>query len=197
MKNIIKNSLVVVVVVLLSTLFANANSSLSIYNDEAKTTLKVRNVKQGNEIFVKDAFNNTLYSETIENSGVYTKNFDLTKLPDGAYYFEIEKALEIRTIHFTVQTALVEFNEENDSSIFKPFITLDEYKVTVSKLSLNKQPLEVKIYFENNGYELIHSETLVNAVNYNRAYILNKEKKGNYRIVTKTEGRTFVDNVKI
>lgn len=195
MKNIMKNSLVLVV--LFSTFLANANSFSKVYDDGSNTTITLSNLKQGNEIFVKDADGSTLYSETIKVSGDYIKNFDLTKLPNGNYYFEINKGLEIKMIHFTVEEAVAVFEKENETVIFKPFVTSDENLVSVSKLSLNEQPLEINIYFDDNGFNLIHSETIDNTQNISRIYSLNKAKKGDYRIVTKTDGRTFVDYVRL
>lgn len=195
MKNILKKSLVLVV--LFSTFLANANSSLKIYNDDTKTTITVNNVKQGNELFVKDTQGITLYSETIKNSGDYIKSFNLTKLPDGDYFFEIDKRLEVKIMHFTVLESVVSFEKDNETIVFKPLVTSDENLVSVSKLSLNKQPLEINIYFENNGSELIYSETIENTQEIKRTYSLNKAVKGNYRIVTKTEGRTFVDYISL
>ena len=87
MKNLIKKS--IVLVVLFTTLLGNANeiSSLRNLNDEKTTMLTLQNVKQGNQLFIKDVFGLVLYKEAIQNSGEFVKGFDLTSLPDGDYYF--------------------------------------------------------------------------------------------------------------
>ena len=196
MKNLIKNSLVMVV--LFTTLLGNANSSLKNSKDDTKTTLTLKDVKRGNKLSIKDAFGIVLYKEMIENSGNYIKGFDLTKLPDGAYFFELDKGLEIKTIPFKVEATIVKFEKEMETVIYKPFVRSEENLVYVSKLSLNKQPLKIEVYFNNidsHGFELIHSETLENSQNIRRVYNLNE--KGNYKIVTKTEGRTFIDYVQL
>ena len=197
MKNIIKNSLVLVV--LFTSLLGNANSSLLNSKDDTRTTLTLTNVKRGNELTIKDAYGITLYNEMIQNSGNYMKGFDLTKLPDGEYFFELDKGLEIKTIPFTVESTTVEFNKEKETTFFKPFVRSEENKVYVSKLSLNKQPLKIDLYFngtDSHDFELIHSEIADNTQIINRVYSLNINEKGNYKIVTKTEGRTFIDYVK-
>ena len=198
MKNLIKNSLVIVV--LFTALLGNANSSLKISKDETRTTLTLKNVKRGNELSIKDMYGVILYKELIQNSGNYIKGFDLTALPDGSYFFELDKGLEIKTIPFAVDSNIVEFDKEMESIFFKPFVRSEENKVYVSKLSLNKQPLEIDLYYngdDNQGFELIHSEIADNTQIINRVYSLNVNEKGNYKIVTKTEGRTFIDYVKL
>lgn len=198
MKKLIKNSLVLVA--LFTTLLGNANSSLTNSKDDTRTTLTLTNVKRGNELSIKDTYGVILYKEMIQNSGSYIKGFDLTELPNGSYFFELDKGLEIKTIPFTVESAKVEFDKEMETVFHKPFVRSNENKVYVSKLSLNKQPLKIELYYnalKNQGFELIHSETIENSLTIDRVYKLRINEKGNYKIVTKTEGRTFIDYVQL
>ena len=197
MKKLINRS--IVMVVLFTTLLANANEiSLRNLNDERTTRLTLLNVKQGNQLYIKDAFGLVLYKESIEDTGDYVKGFDLTALPDGEYYFELEKDLEITVIPFEVKMNTVEFFKEKETTIYKPYITNEENKVFVSKLSLDKEPLAVNIYYDNNSgsYDLIHSETIENTMNVQRVYNLSKNEKGNYKLILKTEGHTFIEYLK-
>ncbi len=195
MKNLIKRSLVFVV--LFTALLGRANdiSSLRNIKDDKTTMLTLLDVKQGNQLSIKDAFGLVLYKESIKDSGEFVKGFDLTSLPDGEYYFELDRDLEIRVIPFTVSMAKVDFNKEMETIIYKPYVSKKENNILLSKLSLDKQPLEVKIYYDydSGSYELIHSETLENTINIQRVYRLLKREKGNYKVVMNTEGRSFVE----
>lgn len=194
MKNLIKNSLVIVV--LFTALLGNANSSLKNLNDAKTTTLTLTNVKRGNELIIKDNYGVILYKELIQKSGKYIKGFDLTALPDGNYFFELDQGLEIKTIPFSVKATAVEFEKEKESVIYRPYVWSKENLVFISKLSLNKQPLKIEIYYyQNSDSDLIHSETIDNIQTVKRVYNLNK--KGKYKIVTKAEGRTFVDYMRL
>ena len=157
--------------------------------------LTLLNVKEGNQLFIKDVFGLILYKESIKESGEFVKGFDLTSLPDGKYFFELDKDLEIAIIPFEVKMSTVVFNKELETTIDKPYITKKENRVLISKLSLDKQPLEVKIYYDYNlgSYDLIHSETIEKSMNIQRAYKLSKNEKGNYKVVLKTEGHTFIE----
>ena len=198
MKNIIKNSLVIVV--MCTTLFGNADTSILNTKNDSRTTLTLTNVKRGNELSIKDADGIILYKEIMENSGNYMKGFDLTELPNGNYFFELDKGMEIKTIPFTVEATKVEFDEQKESIFHKPLVRSNKNLIYVSKLALDEQPLDVDIYYNNeysSGFELIHSETLGNSKNIKRVYGLNLNEKGNYKIVTKTEGRSFINYVKL
>ena len=189
-----KNTLVIVV--LFTTLLANANAPLNEFKDAKRTTLTLKHVKQGDELLIKNTYREILYKEIIKNSGNYIKGFDLTELPKGDYFFELNKDFQIKIIPFYVSNNTVAFENDKESTIFKPLVRNKENKVYISKLSLNLQPLTVAVFYEdleNNDFNLIYSETFENSNNINRILNLDMEKKGKYRVVTKTEGRTFVD----
>ena len=176
--------------------FANDASLFNIKNDAKRTSLTLYNVKQGNLLSVKDINGVILFKEYIQEPGTYEKGFDLTALPNGAYIFELDKDLEINTIPFTVKQNIVLFEKEKEKTIFKPMVRTEGDMVYVSKLALNEEPLEIKIYFEGlNGYELMHSETLDNTKTIERVYRLDGLNLGSYKIVCFTEGRKFIKNI--
>lgn len=198
MKNLLKNT--VVIVVLFITLLGHANSSFNILNDGKRTTLTLNNVKQGDKLWIKDAFGSILYQEKIKTSGEYNRGFDLTELPDGDYFFELDNTLEIKVIPFHVSIHSVIFNKNKEQVEYKTQVSNKDNRVFISKLSLNKEPLKIEVYFENENnddFGLIHSETIENTQTIKRVIELNKDAKGTYRIVTRTKERTFVNYVQI
>ncbi|MDE3740203.1 hypothetical protein [Maribacter polysaccharolyticus] len=195
MKNLIKTGLVVIV--LFTTLFVNANPTKEVLDDNPKTRLTLSNVKQGNKLSVKDVYGAVLYRETIRNSGNYIKTFDLTSLPDGDYFFELVDDLKIKTIPFTVQATAVSLKKDHETIVLRPFVKSKENLVYVSSPSTVARSLKINIYYDDNGYKLINSETLENTKDICRIYELNKIEKGNYKVVTEMEGRTFTDYIEL
>ena len=195
MKNVIKHSkkgflMVTLFATLLS--FANEASFFKIKNDAKRTSLTLSNVKEGNLLSIKDDNGVILYKELIQTTGNYTKGFDLTALPDGSYIFEVDKDLEIKTIPFSVKSNTVLFNKEEEKTIFKPSIKVDDDLVYVTKLALNGESLVIDIYFSNSNYlELMHSEKIENVKNIEKVYRLSGIKKGIYKMVFLFEGRKF------
>ena len=168
---------------MLIALISNATNGLN--NDPKKdlnkTTFTLKNVKQGNQLIIKDLYGLILYKEQIKDSGNYSKGFDLTSLPDGSYVFELEKDLEIKSFPFTVTAKKVIFNE-NETTIYKPFVSFKNNYIYVSKLALNNEPLDVKIYYQD-GTELIYSENIKDTKVIEKVYKLALNAKGNYKIV--------------
>jgi hypothetical protein len=175
--------------------FANEFSTLTKEKTKKITKVTFENVKRGSMLSIKDHYGLILFKELIKNSGEYSKGFDLTALPDGNYYFELDKEVEIKIVPFEVLSNMVVFDKTKESTINKPFVTFKEGRLLVSKLALENQPLEIKIYDENNY--LIYSEKLKEGQILERIYDVSKVAKGNYKIVMQSDGREFVKRVEI
>lgn len=192
MKKRIQQLMCLLVFVVSTTSYAS-NSHVS---DKKKTRIVVTfdNVKKGHQLVIKDANLLTLYKESIQENGNYSKGFDLTSLPDGNYYFELDKDVEIQIIPFTVNANQVTFEKEKETTIYKPTVRLDDHFLFISRLSLDTQPLEINLYYRERSYErvLLFSEEITNKKIVERVYELSKEKKGEYTLVFRSQGREFI-----
>jgi len=174
MKTTIKNSLVIIAMLGTITSYANLMPSSLLNEGIKKTILNLENVREGQQLLIKSEEGIIVYRESIQKTGLYKKEFDLTSLPNGNYYFEIDKDFEIKII-FKVNNNIV----------------------SVSKLSLGLEPVEIKIYFNSGDFELIHSEIITDSQSIQRTFNLLKNVKGDYKIECKTEGRVFVKYFKV
>ncbi len=198
MKNNIKN--IVCIVVMAVGMMSYANNSFSFKTEKIKTVLTLTDVKKGHELLIKDTNLLVLYRESITKDGTYSKGFDLTALPDGDYYFELEKDVKIVIMPFTVEANQVVFAKEKEITIYKPTVRVVAHKLFVSRLSFDIQPMEVEIYYEapfEEHTDLIFSEKIENTKIVERIYELSKQKKGVYTIVFKTQGRLFREHIKL
>lgn len=191
MKNVIKHSKKgILMVTMFATLlsFANEASFFTIKNEANRTSLTLKDVKEGNLLSIVDNNGVILYKELIQKKGIYTKGFDLTSLPDGMYVFELDKDLEIHTIPFSVKAHNVLFNKEKEKVVFKPFTRVVGNLVYLTQLALNNESLKVDIYSNS---ELVYSEKFENTENIQRVYKLTGLNKAKYKIVYHLNDREF------
>ncbi|AUC82812.1 hypothetical protein [Lacinutrix sp. Bg11-31] len=198
MKKAIQKSLLLVAVLVTMINYASNVSPLNEDENIKKIVLTLNNVKEGQQLLIKDDNQVILYKEAISKSGDYKKGFDLTALPNGDYYFELNKDIVIEVIPFKVNYNVVTFNKDNKMEIFKPFVTLKNNTVFVSLLTLDAKPVSLSIYYNNDGsMELIHKETIINAVNIQKSYKLDATKTGSYIFSINTEGRAFSNSINL
>lgn len=192
MKNVIKTvKKCILIVTVFASMQISANEiSTRIVNIDAKSTsFTLNNVKVGDLLTIKDYDGVVLYKELIKNSGTYKKGFDLSALPNGDYFFEIEKDFEIKIIPFTVNTKNVVFNKENEATSFKPLVTQKNNLLVISKLNPAFEAVKIKIYSNiNNEHELLYTENIEDSQKVERVY---KLEKGNYFIVINSDNKEF------
>lgn len=196
MKKLTHKSLVVLG--LFATMFMFGNSATGTFkeNEPNVTSMSFKKVKFGSKLSIKDGQGLVLYKESILKTGDYRKEFDLTTLPNGNYYFELDSEFKIMIIPFKVVSNQVEFKKEEKSTIFKPYVRVKDKMVFVSRVSLEESPIEYKIYYADN-YDVVLSEKFDSKSSVKRIYDFSKAKKGNYLFVFKSNGRKFTKTVKI
>lgn len=194
----------ILLVSMLATMLSNASKPEMVEKNFKieNTTLSIHNVKQGQQLLIKDSDGIVIYKEMIDKSGAYKKGFDLTALPNGDYYFELDKDIEVQVMPFKVVMNKVEFLKEKETKFFKPVIRFKDNKILLSRLSFDQKPLEVKVYYEDNSYYggdylLLHSEKFKDSKLIERVYQIDNLKKGSYKVVVKTEGREFTESITI
>ncbi|UMB60108.1 DUF3244 domain-containing protein [Lutibacter sp. A80] len=196
MKNLIKKSLLLVVVLTTAVISAtNINKDLDIKVstiDSKLIDLRLKNSDRDLTISVKDTYGEVLYSEEFE--GVYfSKKYDLNILPTGNYYFEIEGATKINLMPFTVTSRGFEFKNEVKSTYYKPIVRQDGDLVYISKVAFNKENFEINLYDDESN--LLYKELLNGEVNLGKAISLEELRSGSYKLVTKSAGKIFEQSV--
>lgn len=175
-------------VALLATVIGYASEN-NIIKDVKKTDLRINNVKEGNLLTIKDVNGLILYKELIEKSGVYTKGFDLSALPNGDYFFELDKDVQIKTIPFSVTKNKVTFNKAEETIVFKPVAIVKNNLVTITKFAPNYESLKISIYSDNGTNELLHTETIKGKQVIEKAY---KLKTGKYKLVLNSNNKEYI-----
>jgi len=197
MKTAIKKSLVLVALLFAATVsYGNEISGNTNDGKSSTTNVTFNNVKKGSILSIKDMNGLVLYKESIKEDGKYAKGFDLTSLPDGSYYFELNKEVEIKVVPFIVAASVVTFDKTTESRIFKPVVYFKDEKVYISKMSFEQEVLDVRILTEDG--ETIHTEKIEKEGNIlGKVYDISKLENGRYTIVMKTKERRFVENIQI
>jgi len=196
MKNLTKKSLIILGMFTSLASYASDGREMVKEKEPIVTNVSFKSVKQGSMLSIKDTRGLVLYKEAIVKSGGYSKGFDLTSLPNGDYYFELDKDMEIVVIPFNVVSNQVKFRREEKSIIFKPFIRVKDDMVYVSRVAYSESPIEYKIYYLGNN-DLVLSEKSNDEKYFKKVYDFSTAEKGTYLFVIKSEGRKYTKTIKI
>lgn len=196
MKKLTKKSVLVLGLFASMLTFAHGEVNPIKEKEPKVTSVSFKKVKLGSKLSIKDGDGIVLYKESIVKAGDYSKGFDLTTLPNGDYYFELDSELKIVIIPFNVVSNQVVFKKEEKSTIFKPYVRVKDDMVFVSRVSYEESPMEFNIYYAEN-YDFVLSEKVEDQVHLRKIYDFSEAKKGNYLFVFKSNGRKFTKTIKI
>jgi len=196
MKKLTKRSLIILGLFTSLLSFANDEHKTIKEKEPKVTNVSFKNVKLGSKLSIKDSNGLVLYKESIVKKGAYSKGFDLTALPNGEYYFELDSDLAIVIIPFNVVSNQVKFRKEEEFTIYKPNIRVKDGIVYISRRSDSEIPVNYRIYYQKNN-DLVYSERLESVKNFKRIYDFSTSEKGTYLFVFNVEGRKFSQIFKI
>ena len=173
--------------------YAN-NTNLNSVSNAKKVTIEFNDAKKGHVLTLKDNNGNILHSENVVKKGKLVKIFDFSKLENGNYSLELNKDFEIIIKTLEVKNNKVIFNEDSKRVIFKPVIRNKKNILLISQIAFDQKPTKVVLFFDA---EVIYSETIKNEVILNRVYKLDKEIKGDYKVIIYNNNRRYVHDFKI
>lgn len=158
--------------------------------DGKNVRVEFKSVKMGQALTIKDDNGKIHYNRLVENDGDFSMVFDLSSLPNGNYKAELDKNFEIIIKSFKITDGIVTFFTQEDVKVFKPIIRKKGGLLYVSKKSFNKKPLNIIIYYNN---KIIVKDKVKEDLN--KVYRLPEDKKGNYKIVIKSNEREYLEIV--
>ena len=196
MKNLTRKSLVVVGLMMSLSIFANDTAPTIKENEKKVIKIHFDNVAQGSTLIIKDVNGLVLYNEAIDQKGDYSKGFDLTTLPNGKYFFELNSEFKLIVKPFQVASNEVIFDKESEESIYKPLVRTKDNMVYVSRTAMEQTSLSYKIYYADN-YDLVHKGKFEDKEAVKKVYDFSTAKKGNYVFVFESNGREFTKSIKM
>ncbi|MBT3208177.1 MAG: hypothetical protein HN704_04690 [Bacteroidetes bacterium] len=195
MKNYVKKSLALVLMFVTLVSFSNKKGSVSNKKINNPTNLSFENVAEGSTLQIKDKDKYIIYKEIIEISGKYSKNFDMSNLPDAEYFVELHMQDKIVILPFSVKATVATLRKAESREIFKPMVSVQGDSVIISRKLMEEENLKIEVYYE--GYDLAYSEKIRDTKNLRRIYDFTGSQKGNYLIVFTSKGRIFTNNISI
>lgn len=158
--------------------------------DGKNVKVEFKSVKMGQALTIKDDNGKIHYNRLVENDGDFSMTFDLSSLPNGNYKAELDKNFEIIIKSFKITDGIVTFFTQDNVKVFKPIIRKKGDLLYVSKKSFSKKPLNIIIYYNN---KVIVKDKVKEDLN--KIYRLPEDKKGDYKIVIKSNEREYIEIV--
>jgi hypothetical protein len=193
MTSIVKVALLVMLTTAGSTLFANDENNPGVeiskgYEKSFIVSFKYALAKDF-KITLRDDAYNTLFKEEVTEVTRLAKNFNLTNLPDGTYFLEVEDATSIFNQMIEIKNDKVLFEKAVAFTVFKPIFKTVGNKIYISALLLNETNVKINIY--NIDGDQVYEETIENQTNLEKIFKFVDERPEDYTLVVTYNDRSF------
>lgn len=181
------------VIALLGVMQISANERVKLVNDgsiRAKTIrLSASLLQPFSKMKIVDDFGVVLYEETLGRNLEIGKQFNLSKLPTGNYFIEMDAAVKqvVIPLQVTEQEAVLKMDFKTE--IYKPFMKISGTSLQLMVFNPDKTPITVAIY--NQLGQLLFEETVTEQIELKRSYNFSKVESGDYSLQVKKNGKVY------
>ncbi len=198
MKKLIKISFIIAFMMAGFYGFANGVSNDFTVTATGEKSLVVRfeNKPLGEVLFsIQDKEGIVLHSETIRKGDTAGRKFNLSNLPAGKYFLEMEDGLRIKTQPVTLTSETLTVETEGVKEVFKPTISFKNGKLDFTMLQLEEATTTLTI--EDAWGTTVHNDLFVEAGSLQRRYDLTPLPVGDYTVVVKVGKRVFYKAISV
>jgi len=154
--------------------------------------LILNDLQQGLTVQLKDQFGYTLHEEVVQGTA-YGKEFNLSALPNGQYFLELDYSAKVDIYPLFIENGRV--TKAKLREVFKPVVNLKGENLSITHLAPRKSALRVMIYNENQ--EVILNDTMSGDISLGRIYDLSELKEGEYQVYLASEGHNYQHNLRL
>gem|GEM_PF-5917030 len=195
MKNVMKFT------ILLALLSFTTGIYASMFEQNFEDRLPIEKFKTSNEssvVIIRNKRGTAVYETKVSATNSKETVVRNINLPDGTYAFEVIEDSKVKITPFIVTEGTIVIDEENTKTVFKPTIRVKDDLLLVNQLSLQEEPLNVTIYYSENGLNLnafgeIQTDKIKSGTILQKAYKLDKTKTGSYMVKLISEGKVFTE----
>ena len=165
---------------------------LSLMTSDQKKSLIVELDSQYKESFLKiiDENQNIIFSEKISETA-YTKKFDLNKLENGSYLFELDNSSRSLVYRISVGNGEVKILKKKENN--KPVFRRKGSKLFLNLLNLDSKDVQIKVFDSDN--RMLYSEIIENESIVTKAFNFETAHEDRYTIVVKDGQNTYYEDI--
>lgn len=189
MKNIIKTTILSTALFASASLFAGDAKVVALNKKAVNVT--VNNISETLSIRLFDNYGKNIYANHFKNDLNYASTYDLSSLPSGVYYLEVEDGSTYQKFEVTVSPIKVEVTKLAEEKVFEPSVRIKENLLFVNMFSLNRERSAL-VNVADKENTIVLSERLIGTNNFGKIYDLSSLPKGEYELTVTSGGKEVV-----
>ena len=194
MKNLLKNSLILSLVLISSIAFADdANISIKVKAENEKSIIFSLDQAEKINLSIYSLNDGIIYEQNIKTDKATTKTYNLEAFPDGNYIIKLEneeKLIEYQVNIFKGKTLI---SEPIVTEFFKPILVKDEDFITIDMKYVPHGEVEVKVFNEYN--DEMYAKSFASKVNAVKKFNISKTDAKQLTFLIRSKNHEFIETV--
>lgn len=192
MKNLLKNSLILALMLISSIAFADdANITVKVKSENEKALIFSLDEAQKINLSIYSLNDGIIYEQNIKTDKATTKTYNLEAFPDGNYIIKLENEEKLIEYEVNIFKGKTLISEPIVTEFFKPVLVKDADFVTIDMKYVPHGPVEVKVFNEYNDEMYAKSfESKVNAV---KKFNISKTDAKQLTFLIKSKNKEFIE----
>lgn len=194
MKNLLKNSLILALMLISSIAFADdANITVKVKSENEKALIFSLDEAQKINLSIYSLNDGIIYEQNIKTDKATTKTYNLEAFPDGNYIIKLENEEKLIEYEVNIFKGKTLISEPIVTEFFKPVLVKDADFVTIDMKYVPHGPVEVKVFNEYNDEMYAKSfESKVSAV---KKFNISKTDAKQLTFLIKSKNKEFIETV--
>lgn len=196
MKNLLKNSLVLAILLISSGAFAeDGNFSIKVKNENEKSIVFLISEPQNVNLSIYSLNDGVIYEQNINAVKPLTKVYNLEAFPDGNYIVKLVNSSKLIEYQVSILKGKTLISEEIVTEFFKPVLSKDNDTVTLDIKHTPSGPIEVKVFNEYN--EELYAKVFTNNAKSLKKFNVGQTDAKELTFVVRYKDQEFIETVTI
>lgn len=194
MKNLLKNSLILALMLISSIAFADdANISVKVKSENEKALIFSLDEAQKINLSIYSLNDGIIYEQNIKTDKATTKTYNLEAFPDGNYIVKLENEEKLIEYEVNIFKGKTLISEPIITEFFKPVLIKDADFVTIDMRYVPHGPVEIKVFNENN--DEMYAKSFASKVNAVKKFNISKTDARQLTFLIKSKNNEFIETV--
>lgn len=194
MKNLLKNSLILALLLISSIAFADdANISIKVKSNNEKALIFSLDEAQKINLSIYSLNDGIIYEQNIKTDKATTKTYNLEAFPDGNYIIKLENEEKLIEYEVNIFKGKTLISEPIVTEFFKPVLVKDAEFVTIDMKYVPHGPVEVKVFNEYN--DEMYAKSFASKVNAVKKFNISKTDAKQLTFLIKSKNHEFIETV--
>ncbi|RZL47416.1 MAG: hypothetical protein EOP00_12050 [Pedobacter sp.] len=196
MKNLLKNTLLVAIMLTSSVVFAkDGDFSLKVKSENEKSVVFYIDEAQDVNLSISSVEEGIIYEQKIHAEKALSKVYSLEEFPDGNYTFKLESATGVVEYPVNILNGKAFMSKAIVKENFKPILIKESNIITLDLKTVPHGPVEIKVFNEDN--EELYAKSFASKMIAVKKFNIGQTNAKSLTFIVKSKNQEYIETINV